>query len=441
MPPLEEIPFVWQRTEHRRFLVIRLEVLQLFDFDEQVAKVASVLFRLHDNAVERNKAVQSSDDPWFTISKRQIRGWCLGLAGLKSIDRAIEVINGKGFLTIADGKGIYATNSYLIDVVKLNALLKALPPDTSIPDPEDTPNRRKGWEAKERLRINAEAPDVSEVDAEFSKDAEVLAQECGSQLRINADNTERTSQEEKHQVISPIIPTPEPDTETDILTVDTIASFLENDYYRRTTKRQKLGNKLKPKVEAAFEAIGHNAFLAKWERTMADGQATLDRAAAALAGSTPFIRNHGRADTGKGTAAFFDRPRVSLQPRNTPARDTRAYVSTINAPIVVPPSEARAWNERVPGMTWEKWTPELAGLMDECLADPEFVRQWPAVLEKCAAFDAAGEGKSLKWVLSREGWARIANKEFDWLIKPKNGNGSNPNKAKIDAMLKGMLNA
>jgi hypothetical protein len=420
--PMPEWIGVWERTDNSRFLTIRLEVLQLFDYDQSVAKVASVLIRLHNITAEKNAAEEKRREPWFSMSHNKIRAWCLGMISVRSVNDAIKTIAAKGVLTVREGDGLYGTSSYLLNVHKLNKMLQDLPEDTTIPDPDKCPERRKGWVAREAKNNLCKIAEVAEAE-QFSKFAEVVSKSAEVNLSKFADYTRSSLQDLTQDLSTPIVPIPEnpPETPTaepttepsEIIcedlqkTVDTISDWMHNQIHsmglRPPTAPASRKNSLK--LESCRESLGEVRFSQKLAEFIESGGRSYDKFAASL--NAPRVSSYEpRHSSPVSRPAFAGRREVSQHPPNQPS----AFVGQI-------PPHAKEWNERVPGSAWKVWDAKLEAALRGCLANQDFVKHWPEVLTKCAAIDAKGNTVSFGWLIEKGGWVNVVNGERDFLLR------------------------
>lgn len=86
-----------------------------------------------------------------------------------------------------------------------------------------------------------------------------------------------------------------------------------------------------------------------------------------------------------------------------------------------PPLEAKAWNERVSTRKWEFWSPTLHQSLQERLGDPDFIKCYDRMLDKCAAIAEVnhkmGQYVTFAWLLKDDNWMRLINGECDFALK------------------------
>lgn len=127
---------VWRR-EGSRFLVLRSEMAQLFDYNEHTTMVCAALCSWHTGAVNENERRGKVDaEPWVFLSKPLLRKSCLGWVSVRKMDDAVEELERRGILTINRDRKNQTKGrlGYLLNVEKLNAMLQLLP-DVDVPSP------------------------------------------------------------------------------------------------------------------------------------------------------------------------------------------------------------------------------------------------------------------------------------------------------------------
>ena len=414
---------VWERP-NSRWLSLRQEIFQLFEYDQYPSIVCSSLIgwtAMVSNNLEKDG--RGDEEPWVTISTDHLRRCCLGMISLRKVSEAVESIERLGVLKIRPADVIGGRKSYLLDVPLLNKLLRQLP-NEDVADPELVPARRRGYESQAisvgKFADAAVGTDADEAVGKFAGDP-------SASLPSIKDLKSCTEEEEE----PPVAPSQE-------------EVFNAMDKLRRKTKGGRIkGEQLEqlqqwlptavvdcgPEIVPAFELYLADPF---WEQKKFSIYFFISH----------FQRYWGKLShppNGNGKAPRPEPAAAAVTPGDLP--------SVVEQPALLPalPAPCLEWNRVVvDGEPVERWTVHDRGL-EPLLNDPDFIAALPRVLERCQKRLSNPEADSgfmtFRWLLKKSkstgvpNWYGVLNGEFAWAPKPKSAGRT----AAVDAAIAGAL--
>ena len=405
---------VWQRNVNPRWLTLRIEMLQLFDFDEYPAKLCTAFGQLH--AHYSLKREDDDDSPVvITASKDFLRRICLGMISVRKIDETLEILTQRGYLTITKPEGFYRSWSFVLNVEKLNADLQALPASVVIPG-GDRPSSDK------RAFRSANLPN-----------GKLAALKINSSLKAESENTTTNniplppsseSEKNEHAPEQAEEKSVEPEIVQGRDAYLAVKQALEREkgFKPKPSERVRMQEALSSKALYQDSIAPTVARFVEWARKKNSVP------------SPPAVCFSPWLEMMEEPPDMYFMPSLdvdSAPPRRPPASEPAPARRKPPASEPAPPSNglpplAKKWNEIVTaGPKVEVWAfkGKDADNLYLSLADEGFTETLDKTLKWCQAVWQAGHSKrdyvTFSWLVKLGTWAEILNGKHEYLLRPE----------------------
>lgn len=397
-----------EHPKRSRYITIWDHYLYLFDQDYPAAALLASLELLCNWEMDKLSDEEPDEIPWFIADMAEITRSMLGMYSARTVQEAMKRIVDAG-LVIVDRRGFGKSNRYLFRYDRVQLAL------------------RKRWVFDGNFAVE-----------EWAENELLDGRVVGNFADSPSDHSFITKEKEKEYKQEPS-QTPFQGPKEDLLPPPKSCTDLYGDMDSERFENISVEN-LNEWVYILFTQMQQKAPTPpsrKHQQTMVDrvadrgkekvveeihawfeaGNKSLDKL---IASWKPSFGQRRGADTGGHSNGGY-RKAVGRGEGNSNRPSSFMSQKQYSAEKPDPPLEAKAWNERVSSRQWEFWSSSLHQALLDRLADPDFVKSYDRILDKCADIAAKnhkmGQHITFSWLLKDDNWMRLVNGQYDYALK------------------------
>lgn len=411
-----------EHPQRSRYLIIRDHYLYMFDQDLPAAALLAAFENLCNLELDRLTEEQQNIVPWLVLDLPEVSRSTMGMYSGRSIQEALKRIEQSGLITV-ERRGLGKSNKYLFHYDRVQTALRK----RYIFD---------GNFSVEEWRVESEAENALDGSFDGSFDGKISVSPSVHTLLLNCNLNSNYIKPQEPSSQEPSTPSgpsdPPPNSCTDLYEDMDSARFENislgnlNEWVYILFTQMKLkefkaptppsGKHRQPMLDRINNTSKEKVVQEIWEWFEA-GNKSLDKL---IASWKPSFSQRRGADTGSHSNGGY-RKAVG-RGEGGPSRSSAFVGQKQYSPEKPdPPLEALSWNERVSSRKWEFWSPSLHQALQERLADPDFVKSFDRMLDKCAAIaeknHKMGQHITFSWLLKDDNWMRLVNGQYDYALK------------------------
>jgi hypothetical protein len=142
---MEQTAFTTEDT-NSRFLQVRADLLEIFDWDLAVAAVCQILCVRDRKVYARMTRGGQDGERWFVMTTDEIYNWGLAVVGTTYIDQALAKLESMGVVSVRRSRRVYAPREIKLETAVLNQMLRGIEgQEIETPEPRKTPKRARKY--------------------------------------------------------------------------------------------------------------------------------------------------------------------------------------------------------------------------------------------------------------------------------------------------------